>query len=288
MSVLVFGANGQVGQILAKVDGIMATTRATADLRRPADCAELIKSIRPNAVLNVAGLWNPFLAEEQENLAYSVNAASPTAMAEACTQDGIPFVHLSSPAVFDGLLPMPYIAGDGPNPTTALGRTQLAGEQGVRSCGGVFVILRTSWVFDRYVGRVAAKFGALPQANRIQLPSDVLAAPTPAQDVAKALLSIAGTLANDPGKSGTYHLSGRDDVSMPEFFKAMCVSNHTEFQIEKLPIDYHPFGHLWQPNARLDCRSTLATFGIERPDWRLALRTMVPSHQYMDRQVARA
>ena len=100
---LVFGKTGQVALELARIapDAHFAG-RDEADLTDPAACAALIRSARPRAVINAAAYTAVDKAESDTETARLVNAEAPGAMARACADLGIPFVHISTDYVFDG------------------------------------------------------------------------------------------------------------------------------------------------------------------------------------------
>jgi dTDP-4-dehydrorhamnose reductase len=53
-------------------------------------------------VINAAAYTGVDKAEEEEDLATTINGAGPSAMARACAELGVPFVHISTDYVFDG------------------------------------------------------------------------------------------------------------------------------------------------------------------------------------------
>ena len=268
MSVLVYGANGQVGTYLASVDGIVATTRHSADLQRPAECARVIRDLRPQAVINCAGLRGGHPNAANDHLLFCINAASPTAMAEACADISVPFVHISGVDVFDGKLPMPYIPSDKANPTSSFGMARLAAEEGIRTAGGPHAIVRVPLIFDDAMPLVLRGLGLNVQNGELHVPSDCILAPVPARDLAQALLTMAAALKANPDKSGTYHFAGDEDIALSGF--AQVVLQHNRMPIRVVPCPQ--MAGLCPPislqNARLDCRVTQAVFGLSRPAWR--------------------
>ena len=148
MTILVFGKTGQVATELSRLPHVLCLRRKDADLMNPAACAEAIKSRRARAVINAAAYTNVDRAEAEEHIACMVNSQSPKGIAQACADMDIPFVHISTDYVFDGLGRKPWAPETRPNPQNAYGRTKLAGEVAIREVGGKFAILRTSWVFS--------------------------------------------------------------------------------------------------------------------------------------------
>lgn len=98
---------------------------------------QLGRSGKPSqAVINAAAYTAVDKAEEEEALAQVVNGDAPAAMAEACRDLGIPFVHISTDYVFDGSGEAPFKPTDPTAPLSAYGRTKLAGEEAIRAAGG--------------------------------------------------------------------------------------------------------------------------------------------------------
>ena len=116
MSILVFGATGQVARELATYEGVTCLGRAEADLSDPGACAAAIRDHAPQAVINAAAYTAVDKAEEEEDLATIVNGAAPGAMAAACVQAGIPFVQISTDYVFAGTGEAPWETGDPVSP----------------------------------------------------------------------------------------------------------------------------------------------------------------------------
>jgi len=148
--ILVFGRTGQVAQELQRQVPVTALGRDRADLTDPAACAAAIHAHAPAMVINAAAYTAVDRAETEEAQAEVVNATAPGAMARACADLGIPFVHISTDYVFDGSGTAPWAPDAPTGPLGAYGRTKLAGEEAVRAAGGPHVILRTSWVFSAH------------------------------------------------------------------------------------------------------------------------------------------
>jgi dTDP-4-dehydrorhamnose reductase len=151
MSILVFGKTGQVACELQHLHPEFTYfSREEADLLNPDVCAEGILAAKPSSVINAAAYTAVDRAEDEESLAYTINAEAPAAMAQACANLGIPFVHISTDYVFDGSGEMSRSPDAPTAPINAYGRTKLAGEEAIRSSGALHAILRTSWVFSAH------------------------------------------------------------------------------------------------------------------------------------------
>ena len=271
--ILIFGRTGQVATELARLaPEATFLGRDAADLADPAACAAAIRDRRPEAVINAAAYTAVDRAEEEEDLARLVNGAAPGAMARACADLGIPFVHVSTDYVFDGKGEAPFAPGDRVAPLGAYGRTKLAGEEEVRGAGGVHVILRTSWVFSAHGGNFVKTMLRLSESrDALSIVDDQVGGPTPAADIAAACLRIARILPGSRTLSGTYHFSGAPDTSWACFARETFDRAGRDVAVTGIPTAEYPTPAARPLNSRLDCSATEAAFGIPRPDWRRGL-----------------
>jgi dTDP-4-dehydrorhamnose reductase len=272
MKTLVFGKSGQVATELARQSDVIALARDAADLSDPAACAAAIRAHAPEAVINAAAYTAVDKAEEEEDLATTINGAAPTAMAKTCAELGIPFVHISTDYVFDGSGDMARTTDAPTAPLGAYGRSKLAGEAGVAAAGGAFAILRTSWVVSAHGSNfVKTMLRVGPARGQLRVVDDQIGGPTPAADIAAACLKIAAHLAERPGDAGLYHFAGTPDTSWAGFAEAIFEMAKLDVAVEHIPTTEYPLPAPRPPNSRLDCSSTEAVFGIPRPDWRKGL-----------------
>ena len=270
--ILVFGKTGQVATELQLTGDVLAVGRDFANLSNPSSCYDAIKIYKPKAVINAAAYTNVDKAETEEALATVINGNSPKAMAQACATLNIPLVHLSTDYVFDGTGDEPWNPKDATKPQNAYGRTKKIGEEGIRSVASNYCILRTSWVVSSHrTNFVKTMLNLSENHNTLSLITDQIGGPTPAKDIAKACLQIIAQLKQEPGKSGTYHFSGNEDVSWADF--ATEIFQQTERSTRVIPIltcDY-PTPAVRPLNSRLNCSETEEVFSIHRPDWRIGL-----------------
>lgn len=275
MTVLVFGQTGQVARELARrAPDAVHLGRGQADLSDPAACAAAIRAHAPDVVINAAAYTAVDRAETDEAAALQVNGAAPGAMAQACADLGIPFLHVSTDYVFDGSGTAPWKPEDPVAPLGAYGRSKLAGEQAVRAAGGRHVILRTSWVFSAHGAnfvKTMLRLGADRPALRVV--ADQIGGPTPAGGIAGALLTMADAL-RQGAAGGTYHYAGAPDTSWACFARETFAQAGLAVTVEDIPTEAYPTPARRPLNSRLDC-ATLADFGITRPDWQQALAEVV-------------
>ncbi len=278
MNILMFGHSGQVATEIRAAAKVEALSRDKADLADPAACATAILAHKPDAVINAAAFTAVDAAETDEAMAAIVNGDAPTAMAQACTDLGIPLVHISTDYVFDGSGETARTPDAPVLPINAYGRTKLRGEDGIRSTGGAHVILRTSWVFSAYGSNFVRSMLDLSKTHSsLHIVDDQIGGPTPAADIAAACLTIARALCGGaPG--GTYHFAGAPDVSWAGFARAIFAAADRNVTVAGIPSASYPTVALRPGNSRLDCTSLLRDFAIPRPDWREGLDKVLRQH----------
>jgi len=277
MRLLVFGKTGQVAQELARVTAahsINATFlgRDQADLTDPAACAAIVAQCSADAVVNAAALTAVDKAETDAATAQVVNADAPIAMARAAAARGIPFLHISTDYVFDGSGTRPWAEQDTTAPQGVYGATKLAGERGVMAAGGTPVILRTAWVFSAFGAnfvKTMRRLGA--DRDTLNVVDDQRGGPTPAADIAAALIAMATILTKGRGQPGIYHFSGQPAVSWADFATAIFASDPNAPTINRILTRDYPTPAKRPANSVLECRKIETVFGLKQPDWRAGL-----------------
>jgi len=272
---LIFGQTGQVARELARrmPSGMTATflSREEADLANPETCASAVATHPADAVINAAAWTAVDKAETDEAAATTVNAESPAAMARACAERGIPFLHISTDYVFDGQGSAPFTPDHPTAPLNAYGRSKLAGETAIRHSGAHHLILRTSWVVSAHgtnFVKTMLRLGA--ERDSLNVVADQHGAPTPAAAIADALIAAARSMANG-APSGTHHFAGTPDTTWADFARAIMDGAGLRCAINDIPSSAFPTPARRPGNSRLDCTAFTRDFGIPRPDWRAGL-----------------
>lgn len=274
--ILVFGKTGQVAcELQLLLQNARFLSREEADLSDPEACARLIREIKPEAVINTAAYTAVDKAEEDEELALVINGAAPGTMAKVCTELGIPLVHISTDYVFDGRGDQPFSPSHVTNPLGAYGRTKLAGERLIAEAGATHAILRTSWVFSSFGNNFVKTMLRLAETrDTLNVVADQIGGPTSARSIAFAAMIMAHQLTTSPEKTGTYHFSGKPDVSWADFARAIFAEAGKEMTVNDIPSSQYPTPAARPMNSRLNC-STLAEFGLSQPDWHADLKDVL-------------
>ena len=276
MTILVFGSSGQVGSELAKLEGMTCLSRVQADLTQPETCLAAIERLRPKAVINAAAYTAVDRAETETALAMQINAEAPGQIALRCAEMAVPFVHISTDYVFDGSGNAPWQPEDATAPVNAYGMSKAVGEKAVREAGGRHAILRTSWVHAATGANFVKTMLRLGQErDALSIVADQIGGPTSAKSIAKACSVIAGRLTEDHTASGTYHFSGAPDCSWADFAEEIFRQARINCTVRRIATADYPTPAKRPRNSRLDCRTTKAIFGLDRPDWRADLKNIL-------------
>lgn len=276
--ILVFGTTGQVARSLDDLKGereLIAVGRNIADLSDPERCAGVIRDTQPSVVLNAAAYTSVDKIEDEEDLARTINATAPGAMALACADLDIPFCHVSTDYVFSGAGSEPHKTDAPLSPQNAYGRTKLAGEEAVRDIGGAHAILRTSWVFSEYGNNFVKTMLRLSKTrDALNVVDDQIGGPTPASGIANTLLTLADGL-RDGQNGGTYHYCGAPATSWAGFAREIFGEAGRDVSVTGIPTSDYPTPAARPLNSRLDCSAILDDFGVKQPSWQAELRRIV-------------
>ncbi|MEL7182052.1 MAG: dTDP-4-dehydrorhamnose reductase [Pseudomonadota bacterium] len=269
--ILTFGKTGQVAVELQRLGGVTALSRAEADLSDPDACAAAIRAHAPRAVINAAAYTAVDRAEEEEPLATVINGDAPAAMARACADLGVPFLHISTDYVFDGSGQGPWAVDAPVAPLGAYGRSKRVGEAGVRAAGGAHAILRTSWVFSAHGANFVKTMLRLSETrDALSVVDDQIGGPTPAADIAATLLAMEAQM-RDGHPGGTYHYGGQPWVSWARFARETFQLAGRDVTVTGIPSKAYPTPAKRPLNSRLDGTALTRDFGITPPDWRTGL-----------------
>jgi dTDP-4-dehydrorhamnose reductase len=232
MNILVFGKDGQLGKAfktvfdsnrLDKLYRITYVGRAECDLSNTGAITTLLDQVNPNLIVNAAAYTAVDKAETEVDLAYTINAKAPEAMAMYAKQHGATFLHYSTDYVFDGSKKTPYIESDARNPLGVYGKSKAAGEEAIEAVfktnresnaekgnpeqRAQYAILRTSWVYGDGGNFICTILRLAKERETLKVIADQYGVPTSATWLAEVSLALVLDELNQlkPFSSGIYH-----------------------------------------------------------------------------------
>jgi len=293
VTILLLGANGQLGQelrrALAPLGTIVATTRSgalsdgsaceVADFDQPASLTALLDRVRPTVVVNAAAYTAVDRAEDDREAAFRANAEAPGVLAHWCAQAGVPLVHYSTDYVFDGQGTRPYREDDATAPLGVYGASKLAGEQAIRAAGGRHLIFRTAWVYASHSAnflRTMLRVGA--ERDVLRVVADQVGTPTPAALIADV---TAQALQHDGALSGTWHLTAKGETSWHGFAEAIFADAVATGvlprapNVEAITTAEYPTPAKRPAYSHLDVAKLEQDFGVSLPSWQEGLKRVI-------------
>jgi dTDP-4-dehydrorhamnose reductase len=284
-AILVVGAAGQVGRALMRHPRddsrpLIALTSRELDIRDASETHAAIERLAPGVVINAAAYTAVDKAEQEPDLAFSVNRDGTGNLAAACEAFAVPLLHISTDYVFDGGKSGAYQETDAVAPLGVYGASKLAGEELLRERLEQHVILRTAWIFSAHRTNFVKTIVRLAsERSELRVVSDQRGCPTPADSIASALLAITARLRQGGAGWGTYHFCGAPATNWWEFARAIVdvAAAHLGKRIPVVPIstaDY-PTAARRPMNSAMDCGKIAAAFGLTRPDWRQSVPRVV-------------
>lgn len=287
MKILVTGAKGQLGtEILrqAEAQGFshMGVDLPEWDITSQERVNTLIASYGPIVVVNAAAYTQVDRAEAEPDAAWAVNADAPKYLAEACSLQDVPLIHISTDFVFDGTATRPYTEEDPIGPLSVYGTSKAAGEAHVRERLDRHLIVRTSWLYGVYGNNfVKTMLRLATERETLRVVNDQMGCPTCAADLAAALLVLCKAVYGAPTVAwGTYHYCGEGVTSWYGLAKAAI-----EMAADRLPItmktiepiatEQYPTPAARPAYSALNCSKIRRAFGITPRPWRESLQETI-------------
>ena len=235
---MVLGASGQVGwrlqRALAPLGEVIALNREALNLLDLDRVRGAIRDVRPDVVVNAAAYTAVDQAEREPELARTLNAAAPQALADELVRSGGLLIHYSTDYVFDGSKGSPYVETDTTAPLNVYGRTKLEGERMIESSGCAHLILRTTWVYDTRGKNFLRTVLRLARDNQeLRIVGDQIGAPTWAFSLADATSVIVATALSQRSTNiwphnGIFHLTAGGQTSWAGFAGAILEEYRTQ------------------------------------------------------------
>jgi len=219
LRVLITGSGGLVGRAVhedctQRGDDVRAYDRETLDICNADLVLATLESDKPEAVINCAAWTDVDGAEDDPDGATAVNGAGARNVAAAAAALKVPVIYPSTDYVFDGTRSEPYIESDETNPTSAYGRSKLAGELATAEENPDHFIVRTSWLFGTS-GRnfVETMLSLASELGEVLVVMDQIGCPTYTGHLAQAIVRLL-----DGDFYGIHHIAGSgEEVSWYEF-----------------------------------------------------------------------
>ena len=269
MTVLVTGANGQLGQCIHNLNqdpNFLFTDREELDLSDNSKVRSYFEQ-HPNikCVINCAAYTAVDKAETEIEKARSGNIESAKNLAHACNQLDIPLIHISTDFVFDGSHNQPISENIAPSPLSVYGQTKLESEQVVQQIHGKSIILRTSWLYSEYGHNFVKTVLKLGEEREVlNVIHDQYGSPTYAGDLALFILYI---LEQKKWKFGLYHFSSEGSSSWFDFAWNIMNIKNIACKVKPISTQEYPTPAKRPQFSIMDKTKLKLTFNYEITHW---------------------
>jgi len=279
MNILVTGANGQLGNEMRLLAGNSSDKYVFTDISSPegvntlilditdaAAVLDLVRSENIDVIVNCAAYTNVEMAEDNYDLAYSINCTAVANLAAAAVEAGAAVIHVSTDYVFHGDSSVPYTETLPTNPLGVYGVTKLAGENALSSSGCRYLIFRTAWLYSPFGKNfVKTMMKLTSEKPTVSVICDQIGTPTSAADLAALIQKVLETKAFD--KQGIYHFTDEGVCSWYDFAKAVRDLCGNCGEVKPCLTSEYPTKAERPHYSVLDKSLVKKTFGIQIPHW---------------------
>ncbi len=234
MKLLITGSRGQLGIELIKQLAcrdkyqLIETDIHNLDITNQDQVFELVKSHKPEAIINCAAFTNVDGCEANEVGAFRVNAIGAQNLSTAAYSIGAKLLQVSTDYVFDGTGNVPKREYDKTNPQSVYGSSKELGELLVRQTNPKHFIIRTAWLYGEGNNFVRTMLKLAKENNELNVVNDQVGSPTSTVDLARCIINLVNT-----ESYGTYHATCEEQCSWYDFAKRI-------FELKGINIKVNP------------------------------------------------
>jgi dTDP-4-dehydrorhamnose reductase len=275
-SVLITGANGQLGMALRAVSGSFNgikwyfTDVDTLDIRDRTAVGSYIRSSGIDTVVNCAAYTAVDKAEEDVERCMQINRDAVYNIGAVAASSGVRVIHISTDYVFDGKGTRPYREDDTPRPASVYGTSKLAGEQALTAVCPDAVIIRTAWLYSETGANFVKTMLRLGrERDEVDVVADQQGSPTCARDLAGAVMNV---LLADRFVPGIYHYTDEGVCTWYDFAVAIFGMAGLKCRVNPLATARYPVRARRPAYSVLDKTKIKNTYAAVTPPWEESLR----------------
>jgi dTDP-4-dehydrorhamnose reductase len=253
MKYLITGSKGQVGgSVKEKIDGAIGLDRSDSDIEQDISDREVIARIEeenPDVIVHCAAITDLDYAEENPEVAESVNVKGTRNIVEAAESTGAHLIYISTDYVFKGKKGS-YREEEDSEPVSQYAKTKYGGEKAVRSSDVRNTVLRTSVVFkEGFKNFFSWAKGELEDGKEVPAITDQICCPTYAPNLAEIIIEAA-----EEEITGTYHAAGDSKVTRYESIQIMKEELGLDGKVKRSKMEDLP----WKAHRPKDSSLSLA------------------------------
>lgn len=239
---------------------------------------KILDSQKPNYVINCVALANLEDCEDNPDLAKQMNIDLPRQIARACKAKNIPFVHISTDAVFDGEKDEFYTEEDKPNPLSVYAKTKLDGEWAVLTENPEALVARVNfygWSLNGKRSLAEFFYNNLTNNKSMSGFTDVLFCPMLVNDTARLLIKML-----KKELKGLYHVVGPQAMSKYQFGVEIARKFHLkESEITPKSVSFSGLIAKRSNNLSLSTRKLSTDLGESLPEFSTGLNEFYTQYE---------
>lgn len=276
-AVILGGTTGLLGQSLTKAfykagGHPIPLSSKDCDILDPNSVEQILDKEDADILINAAAYTQVDQAEDEEDLAFSLNATAPPLLASLAARRAIPFVHYSTDFVFKGDKKSPYTEYDEPSPFSVYGISKADGERGLLKLGyDRTLIIRISWLFGPGKMNFVQKILDLCDIHeRLTVVNDQIGSPSYAPDIASYTINLL-----EQEATGIFHLANSGNTSWHGLANTAVSLSGKECTVAPVPTSEYVTKAIRPQYSVLDLSKFTRTTGLTPRRWEDALKEYV-------------
>lgn len=277
-SIIVTGANGQLGRKIRDLSdqypdfNFVFTDLSELDISNTEKLKAFFEKTKPHCVINCAAYTQVDKAEEEPELAYSVNADGPENLAQACSRHNAELIHVSTDYVFGNSKQNHPFGEDDPTAADSVyGKSKVAGEEKLQAFKRTRIV-RTAWLYSEYGNnflKTMLRLGS--ERKELKVVADQISTPTYAGDLANTLLRLAQQSSSPNADCEILHYTNEGVCSWYDFAYEIFRQSEINCRLEPIKSEEYPTPAKRPPYSVLDKSKIKKKYQIKVPDYRESL-----------------
>jgi dTDP-4-dehydrorhamnose reductase len=274
--ILVTGSNGQLGSELSVLSShhpqysFVFFDRISWPVQDDNISRKIFEEHYPDLLINAAAYTAVDKAEEETELANTINGHAVGNLAALCKEFSCKFIHISTDYVFDGNATSPLKESDKVDPLNAYGASKLLGEELALKNNPDSIVIRTSWVYSSFGKNfVKTMLRLMSERESINVVADQIGSPTYAADLAEAIMQVA---AYENWQPGIYNYSNEGVISWADFAKEIASQAGLNCAVNAITTEQYPTPAKRPRYSVLDKTKIQQAYNIQLKDWKSSLQ----------------
>lgn len=276
MKILITGANGMLANAVKNQfkngNELICTDVQELDITNLEQVENYVNDKKPDCIINCAAYTAVDKAEENEEIAFKVNAIGPKNLAIAAKDADATLVHISTDYVFGGdkNVEEAYTEDEPKAPVTVYGSTKLAGEENIKANCNKYYIFRTAWLYGEGNNFVRTMMKLGKERDEVSVVTDEHGSPTYAVDLA----SIIAQALEKNIPYGIYHATNQGFTTWYDFTKQIYDLAGINCKVNKTTAAEFKRAAKRPTNSKLS-KGKLLNQGVVIPEYQDALKRYI-------------